>query len=101
MVYRNLFNLQYNMYSIKILFSKSELDSLDERTMLEVASDEIRGKTVQKSASSRIASNSIVKFYWKCLDTIFSLFKNEQSWSFIFSSPAEGGYRAPIKDMNQ
>ena len=36
-----------------------------------------------------------------CLDTIFSLFKNEQSWSFIFSSPAEGGYRAPIKDMNQ
>lgn len=37
----------------------------------------------------------------KCLDTILSLFKNEQSWSFIFSSPAEGGYRAPIKDMNQ
>ena len=45
MVYRNLFNLQYNKYSIKILFSKSELDSLDERTMLEVGSDEMAFRT--------------------------------------------------------
>ena len=49
MVYRNLFNLQYNKYSIKILFSKSELDSLDERTMLEVASAEKRGAPDQKT----------------------------------------------------